>query len=57
MIQAMSKPRLLLVDDDPAICDFLRTVETELDMEVLDATMASKALAIVDSFINQTSLF
>jgi CheY-like chemotaxis protein len=50
MAQTMSKPRLLIVDDDPAICDFLRTVAAELDMEVLDATMASKALAIVDSF-------
>ncbi len=50
MIRAMSKPRLLIVDDDPAICDFLRTVATELDMDVVDATMASEALGIVDSF-------
>ncbi len=50
MIQAMSKPRLLIVDDDPAICDFLRTVATELDMDVVDATMASEVLGIVDSF-------
>ena len=45
-----SKPRLLIVDDDSAICDFLRMVATELNMEVVDATIASQALGIVDSY-------
>ena len=50
MTKTSSKPRLLIVDDDSAICDFLRMVGTELNMEVVDATIASKALGIFDSY-------
>jgi len=50
MTKTSSKPRLLIVDDDTAICDFLRMVATELNMEVVDATIASQALGIVDSY-------
>lgn len=45
-----SKPRLLIIDDNPEICDFLREVGTDLHLEVVDATSAPEALTIVDSF-------
>ena len=45
-----SKPRLLIIDEDPAICDFLRLVATKLNMEVVEVTAASKALGIIDSY-------
>lgn len=45
-----SKPRLLVVDDNPEICEFLRLVSTEMGFDVVDETRAAAALRIIDSF-------
>ena len=48
MNEASAKPRLLIVDDNPEICEFLSLVAGGLGFEVITATSAPSALGIIE---------
>ncbi len=48
MNEALAKPRLLIVDDNPEICEFIGLVASGLDLEVVTSTSASSALGVIE---------
>ena len=50
MRQTITRSRLLIIDDDPAVCDFLAAVAEGLQLESVEATSATEALTIIDNF-------
>ena len=48
--------RLLVVDDEPEICDFLKSFFEDRDFEVQTALSGERALEIVESFLPQVVL-
>lgn len=50
MGNAMSRPRLLIVDDNQEICDFLKLVSEGFDFDVVEVTSATAAIQTVSQF-------
>lgn len=50
MGKSMSRPRLLIVDDNQDICDFLRLVSEGFDFDIIEVTSATAAIQTVTQF-------